>query len=207
MTVTEYIKNFMPTMEGWCWREKALAMSDLIARVRPKICVEIGVFGARSLIAKAIAIAAIDNGGHVYGVDPYDQQSVQAGGQVSEEDHAWWMKLDLASILVKAHRAIIECGMERTCSLMVMDSLRASQLFQPWSIDVLHIDGNHSEEVSCGDVTTWLPLVAKGGHIWMDDIHWESTKRAQALLAEACDKVSEVPYTDATMAVALYQKR
>ncbi len=72
---------------------------------------------------------------------------------------------------------------------------------------MLHIDGNHSEEVSCADVNLWLPLVVKGGHIWMDDIHWESTKKAQAILSNACDKLSEIPYTDQTMAVALYRKR
>lgn len=205
MTPETYIETFLPKMEGWCWREKAIAMSDLVLKFKPAVSVEIGVFGARSLIAQALAAQSLGSGHHVYGIDPYALSNVEAGSQISESDHAWWRTIDFTAILSKAHRAITDCGVSDYCSLLIMDSNRASALFS--SIQVLHIDGNHSEEISCQDVERWLPLVEPGGHIWMDDIHWPSTKRAQELMAEKCDRVSEIAYTDGTMAVALFRKR
>jgi hypothetical protein len=68
-------------------------------------------------------------------------------------------------------------------------------------VDVLHIDGNHSEEQSTADVHMWLPKIRSGGLVWFDDTDWKSTENARRLLAERCEHVSDVG------TCALYRRR
>jgi predicted O-methyltransferase YrrM len=51
---------------------------------------------------------------------------------------------------------------------------------------LLHIDGNHSEEASTSDVDLFMPLVKPGGVVFMDDLNWDSTKRAQEKMLDFC---------------------
>ena len=65
-----------------------------------------------------------------------------------------------------------------------------------YNIDMLHIDGNHSEKTSFYDVTKWAPQVTSGGFIIFDDINWcengtLTTGRAVQWLDEHCIKVGE----------------
>jgi len=66
-------------------------------------------------------------------------------------------------------------------------------------IDILHVDGNHSEEISFSDVLKWVPLVKKGGFIIFDDMAWYennrfTTEKAVSWLDEHCFKLAE--FTD-----------
>ena len=63
-------------------------------------------------------------------------------------------------------------------------------------IDILHIDGNHSEQASYLDVTKWVPLVRSGGWIFFDDMTWFengvfTTARAVEWLNANCYKLAE----------------
>ena len=63
------------------------------------------------------------------------------------------------------------------------------ELFLDGEIDVLHQDGNHSEESSSREVELWLSKMKPGG-IWiMDDIDWKvgdkvGTAKAQGMLLQ-----------------------
>src|ERR1700730_11515979 len=59
------------TAMGWCSEEKALNFVDLILTAKPKVCVEIGVFGGASLIPTAFALKHLKEG-IVIGIDPWD---------------------------------------------------------------------------------------------------------------------------------------
>ena len=80
---------------------------------------------------------------------------------------------------------VLRCGSEHAVGLFP-DYPGAEQ------IDILHIDGNHSELASVRDVTTWLPRVKSGGYIWFDDTNWATTQRAIALLYVSCEVVKDV---------------
>lgn len=60
------------------------------------------------------------------------------------------------------------------------------------SIDILYIDGNHSEASSLLDVNLYLPKVHSGGYIWFDDASWPRTQKARDLLLESCDYVKSI---------------
>ena len=69
---------------------------------------------------------------------------------------------------------------------MKMTSEEALQHFADESIDILHIDGNHTADVALSDAYMWLPKVKKGGYIWFDDANWPTTAKAGAYLREHC---------------------
>jgi hypothetical protein len=55
-------------------------------------------------------------------------------------------------------------------------------MFTDASIDVLHLDSNHSEEVTCNDVELYSNKIKKGGFWIFNDTDWSSTKKAQGML-------------------------
>lgn len=175
-------------LDGWCSLEKAKAMVELVLEYRPLVSVEIGVFGGRSLIAQALACKSIQHG-HVHGIDPWTAGDALNGVQ-EKENIDWWGKLDYQKIYRNCLVAVLEYDVSDYCTVLRMTSDRAHAAFD--YIDVLHIDGNHSEAASTLDVCLYLPKVRSGGYIWFDDVDWPTTKNAIRLVEERCEKISEV---------------
>lgn len=67
-----------------------------------------------------------------------------------------------------------------------MTSEQAVLQFPDESINILHIDGNHTEQIALADAKMFLPKVKKGGYIWFDDVNWSSTNKAVQFLTENC---------------------
>jgi hypothetical protein len=83
--------------------------------------------------------------------------------------------------------------LEHQIKLIRGTSLEVQPIFD---IDILHIDGNHSDVTSYIDVTKWVPLVKSGGWIIFDDMTWyENGKftnaRAVEWLDTHCKKIAE----------------
>ncbi len=193
-----YIKQqaleFMTQLHGWCSPEKGEFLIDLITKVRPKIVVEIGVWGGRSLIPMAHALKA--NGeGTIFGIDPWARsESVQ---WVTEEaNRNFWDHADHEWVYQHLLQKIGEFRLEQQIRLCRATSESAAPIHE---IDILHIDGNHSDPTSYLDVTKWVPLVKSGGWILFDDMRWfengvYTTARAGHWLDEHCYKFAE--FTD-----------
>lgn len=190
-------------LEGWCSLEKARAMARLILEHRPAVSVEIGVFGGRSFVAQALTCKHLEHG-HVFGVDPWRADDALRGVQ-EKENIDWWQKLDYERIYRDCLAAVIKYDVRNYCTVLRMSSEQAVSLIG--DVDVLHIDGNHSEEASTLDVMLYLPKVKTGGFIWFDDVDWYTTKNAVRLVEEACDKVREIAKTKKNSLCVLYQKR
>jgi len=185
--------NAQPRIEGWCSVEKAIAMADLILETLPKLVVEVGVFGGRSLIPQAMACREAGVG-IVHGIDPWRQENALEG-DVGPENADWWSKLDLHTIHKGCMEAIWHYQLESwACVIRSAARGGCASLFRQNSIDILHIDGNHSEESSCGDVNTWLYRVRPFGHVFFDDVNWTTTAKAVAMMDGACDRVSQVEH-------------
>lgn len=178
---------------GWCTPEKAQAMADLILQEEPLLCVEIGVFGGRSLVAQALALREVagksGQNGVIWGIDPWTTDAALEGENGNENDE-WWAKQNLAQIRNGLLAAIDDNDLWNWVRIAVAKSADLDQSF--WDIDILHIDGNHSEECSTSDVKIWLPAVRPGGWIWFDDTNWKSTSKAVRMLDKACKVVKDV---------------
>ena len=69
---------------------------------------------------------------------------------------------------------------------MKTTSAKAVEEFEDESIDILHIDGNHTEDSAYFDAVHWLPKVKQGGYIWFDDVNWSTTNKAVRYMKDYC---------------------
>lgn len=198
MTIKEQILKEIPTLQGWVSAERGIEMAELIIKHRPLICVELGVFGGRSLIAQALALK--QNGiGQIYGIDPWKTEAALEGE--SKPNQEWWSKnVDLHEIHRGTMEAIWRLGLDEWAVVIRAKSQDAADLFVT-GIDYLFIDGNHSEIASVRDVNTYLPKVTSEGIIIFDDADWPSTQKALQLLNAECDLIKD------SVTYRIYQKR
>lgn len=192
------ITDTVTKMEGWCSEEKALSMAELILETFPKTVVEIGVFGGRSLVPQAIALHEM-GAGVVYGIDPWQLDAAIEGENGSANDDWWKKNVQLNEIHQLCMAEIWKHKLDERCVVIRSCSQFCANLFT--EIDILHIDGNHSELTSCRDAQLYGPKVRKGGYIWFDDTDWDTTKKAVQFLEEIADKIREVG------SCSLYQRR
>lgn len=177
--------DYMDQLEGWCSKSKASVLIDLIFMTNPQTVVEIGVWGGRSLIPMAHALKTKDKG-TAYGIDPWD--SLESADGMDGVNYEWWSSIDHKKILRDLEKKIIEFNLQNQVVLIKTTSQLAPIIPD---IDILHIDGNHSEKASIIDVNKWVPLVRKGGIIIFDDVTWGTNVKAVQWLDENCIKLAE----------------
>ncbi len=178
-------------LDGWCSDFKASTLMELVWFMQPKVIVEIGVFGGKSLVPMGFALRQLKNGGIAYGIDPWSTAASVEGMEGANKD--WWGSLDHAAILSKLQMKISEFKLNDTISLIQSTSATAPDIS---NIDILHIDGNHSNDASYFDAIKWVPLVRSGGMIVFDDITWGTTERATGWLDENCVRVITMKDSD-----------
>ncbi|UFS83218.1 class I SAM-dependent methyltransferase [Rhizobium sp. T136] len=202
-SVEKMIELAEKSLEGWCSREKSMAIVKIINDIKPEICVEIGVYGGRSLIPAAAALRA--NGkGAIYGIETWrpDVATEHATNEVNDE---WWTKIDFHSIKSDFYRFVAEHDLASQVRLIEAPSASVSGLFD--TIDYLHIDGGHSIYNAAEDVIHYSKKVRKGGAIIMDDANWPSTGPAIAILDSFCDRVQSFNDDKGVIACIIYRKR
>lgn len=181
----ETIFQQMQQLEGWCSFEKASILVDLITALKPDTVVEIGVFGGKSLVPMASALK-YNHKGKIYGVDPWSEVASSDG--MEGANLSWWSHIDHLRILNGLQKKIKEFKLQSQVILIQATSEDCPIIDQ---IDIIHIDGNHSEKASYLDVLKWVPHVKSGGLIVFDDINWSTTKLATDWLNTNCTKLAE----------------
>jgi len=182
----------LPTLYGWCSKEKAENFIDLALAVKPKVYVEIGVFGGSSLFPVATALKYLGEGG-IIGIDPWDKKETIKYFDPSEDavDLKWWSSINFERIYYSYLHLIKRFDLEEYCITLKMTSEKAAGKINS-AIDILYLDGNHSEACSTQDVQLYLPKVRTGGYIWMNDTSWSTRQQAVELLAESCDIIKVI---------------
>ncbi len=188
--VKRNVFGYMEHLPGWCTINKASILIDLIFMLEPKTVVEIGVFGGKSLIPMAAALK-VTGKGCIYGIDPWN--SLESTDGMEGAHLVWWGKLDHDKIMRDFQKKVVEFAV--IDQVVVIKT--TSELAPPISnIDILHIDGNHSEKAANLDVNKWVPLVRKGGVIIFDDLDWPSNASAVKWLDENCTRFIEFHETN-----------
>ncbi len=177
--------NYMDHLEGWCTHNKASVLVDLIFMLKPKIVVEIGVWGGKSLVPMGLALK-VNGRGKAYGIDPWDSGASSEG--MDGVNYDWWSQVDHQMILRGLQAKISEYNLQANIELIKSTSENAPLI--P-NIDILHIDGNHSEKAANLDAHKWVPLVRRGGIIIFDDITWGTTASAVKWMDENCIRLAE----------------
>jgi len=186
MDLDTYLTEVHLKLQGWCSVEKALDMVSLINRQKPQLCVELGVFGGRSLFPVGFALKRL-GGGRVIGIDPWAKSSA-VEGSLDKAQEDWWSSLSYENIYSECVDNNTTLGLTEHVEIWRETASSALSKFSDESIDILHIDGNHTVESSVRDVYEWLPKVRPGGYIWFDDLDWVSTSVAVLLLSVLCKR-------------------
>jgi len=149
-------RRFEPLRYGLgAWTEHIFFAYDLVAQMKPRLLVELGTDRGESYFT--FCQSALEN---------------QTGTRCCAIDH-WCGDAHAGSYdettftAVGAHnRAHYE-----PFSTLVRSTFDAAQdRFGPESIDLLHIDGHHSETAARHDVESWLPKLRPGGILLMHDV-------------------------------------
>ena len=173
-------------LEGWCSEDKALRFIELVLSEKPNLCVEIGVFGGASLYPVAAALKSL-NKGKVIGIDPWNTaESVKFYELPQEREHfEWWLTVDFESIRNAYRKMLLKNQLQDfVVTIEATSEDAASQILE--EIDILHIDGNPSEEKSLQDLSLYLPKVKSGGYIWFTDFGKVSKRKALEELFVKC---------------------
>lgn len=162
-------------LDGWCDVEKAQALAALVIGLRPKVSVEIGVFGGRSLIPIGLAHSLV--GGYAIGIDPWSKAASLEG--MEGENKAWWEAVDHEAVyqgfINAANRLTVE-GFIKVLRITSDDAIKDPEM--PKVIDLLHLDGNHSAQ-AVKDVDNYATRIRPGGILVMDDIDWATAAAAR----------------------------
>lgn len=139
------------------------------------VCVEIGVAWGRSLLFLAsICLQRNWTGARLYGVDPQGRPRPPdgSGGSVPA------MRDSLQAMT--RHGSAEELQLVQ---LVQLDSRRAARSFDPASVDLVFVDGDHTYEGCRGDLEAWEGALKPGGIIAGDD-YWPMFPGVQAALVE-----------------------
>lgn len=172
------IAKIVPTLEGWCPVEKALIMATIIVVKRPKTVVELGIFGGRSIIPMAMAMKALSCG-NVYGIDPWSKEAALEGTNAKENEEWWSKTVDLEQVYKNFAMKVIQMDLTEVLFWHRMKSEQAVRNFADNSIELLHCDSNHSEEVSLKEIDMWTPKLKVGAAWVADDTDWATMSRAK----------------------------
>jgi predicted O-methyltransferase YrrM len=182
--------DMMDSLEGWCTKLKAATLMDIVFAIRPQLVVEVGVFGGKSLVPMAHALRVLGQG-QIVGVDPWLATESAAG--MTAANYSYWSTVDHDKILAGLVAKLDEFGLTDHVRLVRSSSLEAPELED---VDVVHIDGNHSEAAALVDVLRWVPALRRNGVIIFDDSDWVTTAPAVEWLDARCERITEIHDTN-----------
>ena len=193
---TKSIYKIQNDLEGYCSVVKALSLINLVKEFQCKNIIEIGVFGGSSLIPMGLAIKKYFKNGIIHAIDPWDTKESVAYHK--DNSHIkYWREVDHEKIYAGFINAIEKYELNSYVNVIKNTAEDAIHNFEDNSIDLLHIDGNHSEEQSFKDTVLYFPKVKSGGIIIFDDVEWvdggkNTTNKAVEYLKKECIVVTKV---------------
>lgn len=156
---------------------KVTILGELIVAHGVERVVEIGVYRGRLMLPLGRLMAQLGRG-EVVGIDPYSAAAaVQHDAEVEGLDLVEWpTTVDWDGL----HRDVIDgisrWGLEGHARLVRERSEDAAGQFAGSAIDMLHVDGNHDRAAVTADLELFLPYMADGALLVMDDISWPSIR-------------------------------
>lgn len=159
------IERTLPSLAGWCELPKANDLAATALALRPNVVVEIGVFGGRSLIPMALACECL-GAGRVYAIDPWSPVASSEGYDGKNKE--WWGNLDHEQVFSGFVTALVANGVRDRVEIL---RKKSDEVEPPPVIDLLHIDGQHTEQ-AVRDVERFASRVRVAGYCFTDDDDW-----------------------------------
>lgn len=164
-------RGFMPDDEGLSLHAAALQYSA------GGVVVEIGTYCAKSTIY--LGHAASVRGSTVVTIDHHRGSEEQQPGWEYHDESTVDPDLGLMDTLPFARRTVATAGLEDVVVLMVG---RSSAISQWWdtAVDLVFIDGGHTDEAAQADFHGWAPRVRLGGALVIHDVFPDPADGGQA---------------------------
>ncbi len=149
-------RRFQPRVYGvGAWTDHLHFGYDVVAELKPKVLVELGTDRGESYFCFCQSVAEHKMETRCFAIDTWEGDS-QAGGY----DETTWEE-------VKEHN---EQHYREFSTLLRSTFDNAVERFADESIDLLHLDGLHTEEAVRRDVENWLPKLRRGGILLLHDV-------------------------------------
>jgi Methyltransferase domain len=153
-------RHFQPRVYGvGAWTDHLHFGYDLVALLQPKLVVELGVDRGESYFAFCQAVAETKLAARCFAVDTW-RGDEHAGGydettfsQVSAHNRAHY----------EAFSKLLRCSFDA-----------ALERFPTGNIDILHLDGLHTEDAVQHDLDSWMPKIRPGGILLLHDVNVRS---------------------------------
>lgn len=154
---------------GWCTLDKAGCLIDYVNEICSRVefpkCVEIGVYGGKSILPVALELKRHKKG-IVYAIDPWSNEEATKG--YSDLHYNFWSTVDLNRVLNIFRGIISDFQLEPYVNIVRSTSDDAPE-YQ--DIDLLYIDGQHTEQ-ALKDASKYATQVKKDGYCLVDDVNW-----------------------------------
>lgn len=156
MTANLPSRRFSPRVYGvGAWTDNLHFAYDLVATLRPRTLVELGTDRGESYFAFCQSVVENDTATRCFAVDTW-----RGDEQAGEYDETTFREVsDHNAARYGAFSTLLRCSFD--------DALAE---FDAESIDLLHLDGLHTEEAVRHDVDAWLPKLRPGGVFLMHDV-------------------------------------
>ena len=149
-------ENFAPLRYGLgAWTEHIFFAYDLVAQLRPRLLVELGTDRGESYFAFCQSALENQTGTRCYAIDHW-----RGDPHAGSYDETTFLAVEAHN---RAHYTAFSTLLRSTFDA-------AQDRFEPESIDLLHIDGHHTEAAVRHDLETWLPKLRPGGILLMHDV-------------------------------------
>jgi Methyltransferase domain len=137
------------------WTEHIYFAYDLVAQIRPRLLVELGADRGESYFAFCQSAQENKTSTRCFAIDHW-----RGDAHAGSYDDTTFADVDSHN---RAHYAAF--------STLLRSSFDAAlDHFASESIDLLHIDGHHTEAAARQDVESWLPKLRPGGILLMHDV-------------------------------------
>lgn len=167
----QQLEKLIPKLPGWASVDKAQRMAAMVVALRPSVSVEIGVFGGRSFFGLALAHKLLGHGLAI-GIDPWSTEAAIEGYE--GDNLKWWSEQSLDSIHDGFINAIRLNSVQNVTNII---RKKSDDVEPPSPIDLLHVDGQHSEQ-AVRDVKRFAASVREGGLVILDDTSWKNGEDA-----------------------------
>jgi hypothetical protein len=172
----QQIESLIPKLHGWATVKKCQMLAASVIALQPETSIIIGVWGGRDTFALGLAHKFIGKG-RVMAIDPWASVA-SAQGQTTNADKQWWANIDHELVYNDFLKNRTELGLNDTVLVYRMISDYADV---PKRIDgVLVVDGNHGPN-AITDVDRFVPSVATGAVVLLDDKNWSGGYVAKAI--------------------------
>jgi predicted O-methyltransferase YrrM len=168
---------------------KGQVLGRLITERGLQRIVEIGVYHGRCSVALSAAARRV-TGARVWGIDPYCGDVYDDPGQgheLADQITTFIAELDYDAVCAGMLQRMRDLGYGEVFTLLREPSLTAAEHFDPGTVDLLHIDGDHSRPAVEADLEAWLPRMRPGGIVVFDDVSWRSIAPVAADLQARCE--------------------